>query len=106
MIVEYIRYRIPDNDRRAQFQDAYKTAETFLEASPNCLGYEISHCVEKPEHYIVRIEWDSLDGHLKGFRVSKEFQGFFERVKPFFNEIEEMQHYEVVTTTGTTQENR
>jgi heme-degrading monooxygenase HmoA len=80
MIVEYIRYRIPDNDRRAQFQDAYKTAETFLEASPNCLGYEISHCVEKPEHYIVRIEWDSLDGHLKGFRVSKEFQGFFERV--------------------------
>jgi hemoglobin len=83
MIVEYIRYRIPDNDRHAQLQDAYKKAETFLEASPNCLGYEISHCVEKPEHYIVRIEWDSLDGHHKGFHASKDFKGFLKELNLF-----------------------
>jgi quinol monooxygenase YgiN len=64
--------------------------------SPYCLGYEISHCVEKPDHYVIRIEWDSLDGHLKGFRGSKEFQTFFEAVKPYLNDIEEMQHYDAI----------
>ncbi|MGB7955779.1 MAG: hypothetical protein WCF23_17535 [Candidatus Nitrosopolaris sp.] len=44
---------------------------------------------------MLRIEWDSLEGHMKGFRSSPEFQVFFEAVKPLFNDIEEMQHYEL-----------
>jgi hypothetical protein len=57
--------------------------------------YELSHCVEEPKSYILRIEGDSQDGHLKGFRTSLEFQTFFEAVRPFINNIEEMHHYEV-----------
>ena len=59
------------------------------------LRYEISHCVEEPNFYIVRIECDSQDGHLKGFRTSPEFQTIFESVCPFFDNIEEMCHYEL-----------
>jgi len=44
---------------------------------------------------VVRIEWDSEEGHLSGFRQSPEFQRFFEDVKPFVNDIEEMRHYQV-----------
>jgi len=51
--------------------------------------------VEKSENYILRIEWDSLEGHMKGFRSSPEFQLFFSAVQPFFNNIEEMRHYEL-----------
>jgi hypothetical protein len=49
--------------------------------------------VEDPDYYPLRIEWDSTDGHMKGFRTSREFKPFFEAVKPFFNEIQEMRHY-------------
>lgn len=48
----------------------------------------------------VRIEWDSQDGHIKGFRTSPEFQTFYEAVRPFFNDIEEMRHYEVTYVSG------
>lgn len=95
MIVEYIRYKIENDKEKGQFEDAYKKAEESLRSSPNCLRYELSHCVEKPGSYILRIEWDSLDGHMKGFRTSPEFQTFFAAVRPFFNQIEEMNHYEV-----------
>src|SRR5262245_20100808 len=33
--------------------------------------------------HVVRIEWDSGEGHLAGFRQSPEFRGFFEAVRPF-----------------------
>jgi heme-degrading monooxygenase HmoA len=62
----------------------------------------VSRGVEEPTHYIVRIEWDSLEGHEQGFRKSREFAGFFEAVKPFFEQIEEMRHYgrTAVASTG------
>jgi quinol monooxygenase YgiN len=93
--IEYIRYKI-SKERQKEFESAYERAEKALNTSSHCLNYDLSHCIEKPEHYILRIEWDSLEGHMKGFRSSPEFQVFFEAVKPFFNDIEEMQHYELI----------
>jgi hemoglobin len=75
MTIEYIRYAI-DEARTDAFQSAYAEAEAALTASPHCLGYELSRCVEDPTSHILRIEWDSLDGHLKGFRGSDEFRVF------------------------------
>jgi len=94
MIVEYIRYKAAD-EQRAALEAAYEKAQSALQASSHCLGYELSRCVEESGCYMLRIEWDSLDGHLKGFRSSPEFQSFFAHVRPFVNDVEEMRHYEV-----------
>jgi hypothetical protein len=51
--------------------------------------------VEEPEHFVVRIQWDSVEGHEQGFRSSPHFAEFFAAVRPFFSEIEEMKHYQV-----------
>ena len=94
MIVEHVRYKI-DEDRRTAFEQAYGQAQASLQASSYCLGYELSHCIEEPDHYILRIEWDSMDGHLEGFRKSAAFPPFLQAVRPFYHDIKEMQHYEV-----------
>lgn len=97
MIVEYIRYTVPP-DQAAQFEQAYDQAATHLLASPNCLGYDVARCTDEPANYIVRIHWDSAAGHIDGFRKSPHFPPFFELVKPFFPDIAEMRHYDVVGT--------
>jgi quinol monooxygenase YgiN len=96
MIVEYIRYRIPaaDGDK---LTEAYEKAAEPLFASGHCLGYEVSRCVDEPEAFVVRIEWDSAEGHLTGFRGGPQFPAFFALVRPFVQMIEEMRHYEVQT---------
>jgi quinol monooxygenase YgiN len=96
MIVEYTLYKI-DETRRETFETAYERAGASLEASSHCLAYEFSHCTEDPEHYILRIEWDSEEGHLKGFRTSPEFKSFFASVQPYVKDIEEMRHYQVIS---------
>lgn len=90
--VEIIRYNIP-SDQATAFENAYSKAGEHLRASPYCLGYEVIHGEEEPNHYIVRIHWTSVRDHLDKFRKSAEFMGFFTLVKPFFNNIEEMKHY-------------
>ncbi|MFI5934559.1 putative quinol monooxygenase [Actinoplanes sp. NPDC051494] len=96
MIVEYIRYRTSGTDGDNLIEAYEKAAEPLL-ASGHCLSYEVSRCVEEPAVLVVRIEWDSAQGHLEGFRKGPEFPAFFALVRPFVQAIEEMRHYEVQT---------
>jgi quinol monooxygenase YgiN len=96
MIVEYIRYHLPA-DEAPSFESAYRSAGASLEASPHCRRYEVARCSEDPGAYTVRIEWDSAEGHLEGFRRSSEFRSFFAAVRPYVDSIEEMRHYDVVS---------
>jgi quinol monooxygenase YgiN len=98
--VEIIRYTIADGERNS-FEAAYSTAGTILQSSPYCLGYEIIHGTDEPANYIVRIHWTSVEDHLNGFRKSKEFMAFFDLVKPFYNDIREMKHYEQTSAVWT-----
>ncbi len=99
MIVEYVRYRVPE-ESSTRFEDAYRRAGASLDASPHCQRYEVAGCTEEPGVYIVRIEWDSAQGHLGGFRASPQFRTFLEAVRPFYGDIEEMHHYDVKATSS------
>jgi quinol monooxygenase YgiN len=101
MVVEYIRYSI-DAGRAGEFEQAYRTAAGALDASEHCDRYEVSRCTEDPTQHVVRIEWDSEEGHLSGFRQSPAFRSFFEAVGPFVHDIEEMRHYQVTLSTALT----
>ena len=80
---------------------AYEAACQSLRASSHCLGYELTRCAEATDTFVLRILWDSAEGHLKGFRGSPEFQAFFAAVKPFVGQIKEMRHYEQTALTWT-----
>jgi heme-degrading monooxygenase HmoA len=94
VVVEYIRYRVPQG-RNEEFEAAWTQAQGVLDDAPECLAYEVTRGIEEPGNYIVRIEWSSLDDHEQGFRRSAGFGPFFAAVKPFFDQIEEMRHYEL-----------
>lgn len=99
MIVEYIRYRIP-NGGGTEFEAAYARAAAALVASPQCVDYELSRCVDEPAAYILRITWTSAGGHRDGFRGGPHFVSFFAQIAPYVAAIEEMRHYERTAVTG------
>lgn len=96
MIVEYIRYKI-DEPRRVDFEKAHQDAGAALDVSSHCHAYELTHCTEAAESYILRIEWDSEEGHLKGFRASPEFKPVFAAIQLYVKDIEEMRHYQLTS---------
>lgn len=98
MVIEYIRYRIAE-EQAAEFERAYARAAESLRASPVCLGFELSRCVEEQTAYILRIHWASAEDHLQGFRKSPQFPPFLQEIRTYVPNIEEMRHY---TETGLT----
>lgn len=101
MVVEYIRYRIPES-RAAAFEAAYTLAQAQLRLSPDCRGFELSRCEEEPEWYMLRIDWESTERHLEGFRKGPLFSAFLAHVRPFIDCVEEMRHYQPTAVRSST----
>lgn len=99
MIVEYIRYTIPAT-QADEFENSYAEAGKSLAVSAHCLAFELCRCVDDPTSYILRIEWDSVEGHMQGFRGSSEFRAFFAAIRPYVGQIAEMRHYRQTSITG------
>ncbi len=99
MVLEVIRYLITDGQEN-QFETDYGKAAKYLDASPYCLDYTLARSGKEKNRCVVLIEWDSATGHLQGFRQSPDFGTFFALIKPYFNMIEEMEHYEKTNVEG------
>lgn len=100
--MEVIRYNIPQ-DKHKNFEEAYNEAGKYLQASKFCLGYQMLHGDEEPDNYIILIRWTSTKEHLEGFRKSAEFMPFFNLVKAFYSNIEEMKHYSLKSNSWSRQ---
>ena len=96
--VEIIRYNVKQ-DQHTDFENAYIAAGKYLKASPYCLSYQIIHGKDEPDNYIVIIHWTSKEEYMNGFRKSEQFMPFFNLVKPFYNNIQEMKHYDVTSNS-------
>ena len=75
MIVEYIRYALKEHGGD-ELVAAYGRAQQQLDASPNALAWELARCADDPAAYVLRIEWDSAEGHMDGFRKGPHFRDF------------------------------
>jgi hemoglobin len=95
MVVEYIRYSIAESPRQQALVDSYRQAAKILDIAPQCLAYELSRCQEDPSSIVLRIEWESIDAHLNGFRKGPHFRDFFAAIGDYVKEIAEMRHYQL-----------
>ena len=96
MTIEYIRYALiahAPEELLASYAEAVKS----LEASPDCLGYDLAQCEEDPNSVILRIEWVSTEAHLQGFRKGPHFPPFLAAIRAYVPEIAEMRHYRRTT---------
>ena len=82
MIIEVVRYSIAPGEEPA-FEDAYRRAGVLLEASSHCLGFSLMRATRERYRYLMTIYWDSPDGHLIGFRQSKDFREYQELLAPY-----------------------
>ncbi|HEY0625099.1 MAG TPA: antibiotic biosynthesis monooxygenase family protein [Allosphingosinicella sp.] len=92
MIVEHIRYVLTDH-KPEDVIAGYEAAAEHLQAAPECLGYELTQCVEEPNVFLLTTRWTSAGDHMQGFRRGPNFPPFLAAIRPFVGEIAEMRHY-------------
>lgn len=74
--------------------------EKVIRHSKGYIRYNLNHSLAKPEHYLLHIEWETLENHMVDFRESPAFPEWRGYISAFFAEAPSTEHFETVTTSA------
>jgi len=80
----------------AAFESAFAEAKAIIAAMPGFLRLTLSRCLERPNTYLLLVEWDRLVDHTEGFRGSSQYQEWRRLLHPFYEPFPVVEHYEEV----------
>jgi heme-degrading monooxygenase HmoA len=82
--------------REGDFEAALTRALPIISASPGFAGLTVSRGLESPSHYLLLVEWDTLEDHTEGFRGSPAYQEWRALLHHFYDPFPDVQHFETV----------
>ena len=69
----------------------------IIAGSPGFVGLTVSRGVESPSHYLLLVEWESLEAHTEGFRGSPAYERWRALLHHFYDPFPDVQHFTQVT---------
>ncbi|MDQ6526003.1 antibiotic biosynthesis monooxygenase [Nocardioides sp. LHD-245] len=79
--------------REEEFEAAFAQARPIIAAMPGFRGLALRRSVETPSHYLLLVEWDTLEDHTVGFRGSPDYQRWRELLHRFYEPFPVVEHY-------------
>ena len=81
--------------REEPFEEAFSSVAGLLAGSPGCRGFRLQRCLETPGRYLLLVEWESLEDHLEGFRMSPAYTQYRGALMGFYDAPPAVEHYEL-----------
>ena len=79
-----------------EFEAAFIQAQTIISSMKGYISHQLQKCVEKPDRYILLVNWQTLEDHTLGFRGSAAYQEWRGLLHRFYDSFPEVEHYELV----------
>ena len=57
------------------------------------ISHQLKKCIEKPNRYILLVNWETIESHTIGFRESRQYQEWKKILHHFYDPFPEVQHY-------------
>jgi heme-degrading monooxygenase HmoA len=81
-----------------EFMATMERAKTIIAAIPGFRSLRVERCIERPEHFLLLVEWETLEDHTEGFRGSPAYQEWRILLHHFYDPFPVVEHFETVTT--------
>jgi len=92
MILEIAQLQVKPG-QGAAFEAAFHTAQAIIAAMPGYLGHELQHCLERTDHYMLLVRWETVAHHEVGFRQSAQYQAWRALLHHFYDPFPTVLHY-------------
>lgn len=79
-----------------RFEAALAEARAVIAASDGFHSLRLLHGMERPEQYLLLVEWETLADHVDGFRGSEAFTRWRALIGPYFASPPVVEHFEDV----------
>ena len=75
------------------FSAAYAEARHLVETTPGCRSVRMTRGIESPSRFVLLVEWDDVEAHLKNFRESDRFPAWRALIGPYFANPPQVEHF-------------
>lgn len=99
MILEIAQLQVRSG-QGTEFQAAFLEAQQIIASMPGYLGHELQMCIERADHYMLLVRWETVEHHEVGFRKSAGYQEWRKLLHHFYDPFPTVLHYEQVAGGG------
>ncbi len=78
------------------FETNFNQAQEIISSIPGYIKHQLQRCLEKPNRYILLVEWEHMEDHTVGFRQSEQYQEWKKLLHHFYDPFPVVEHYERV----------
>jgi heme-degrading monooxygenase HmoA len=80
-----------------EFEQAFERARAHISQQPGFRRLLLSRSIESPNHYLLLVEWDSVEAHNEGFRRSPEYGEWKRLLHHFYEPFPLVEHFVTVS---------
>ena len=92
MILEVALIDVEPGQEEA-FIAAYAQARSIVAGTPGCRTVRMTRGIESPSRFVLLVEWDSVEAHVKNFRESERFGRWRGLIGPYFSAPPVVEHF-------------
>jgi heme-degrading monooxygenase HmoA len=96
MILEHALLPVKPGEE-SRFEAAFAEAKAFIASVPGFGRLSLSRCLERPDTYLLLVEWESLEDHTVGFRESSQYEEWRRLLHHFYEPFPVVEHYEQIS---------
>ncbi len=79
-----------------EFEQNFAQAQAIISSMQGYVSHQLQRCIEKPNRYILLVNWQTLADHEQGFRQSAEYQEWKALLHHFYDPFPTVEHYQAV----------
>ena len=99
-ILEHAMLEVRPGTEQA-FEAAFAKARRIIAAAPGYVSHSLERCVERPNRYLLLVEWTTLEAHTDGFRGSPAYQQWRTLLHHFYDPFPTVLHFRTVYASDT-----
>ncbi|WP_109697982.1 antibiotic biosynthesis monooxygenase family protein [Chitinophaga deserti] len=76
------------------FEHNFEIAQRIISRMDGYAGHQLRRCLEKPNRYILLVNWESVEHHTVGFREHPLYQEWKALLHEFYDPFPVVEHYQ------------
>jgi heme-degrading monooxygenase HmoA len=80
----------------ADFEAAFARAQALIASMSGFESLRLLRCIERPNRYLLLVEWARIEDHTRGFRGSVEYEEWRRLLHHFYDPFPTVEHFTLV----------
>ncbi len=95
MILEVAILDVKQNEEK-KFEMEFFKAQKIIMNINGYISHQLQRCIERPNRYILLVNWETLESHTIDFRLSDEYNEWRKLLHHFYDPFPEVDHYKTI----------